>query len=114
MGCCIPLRWGCPICRNSAATQDGAAKLRNGNPGHVLPGDVEYGDLAWASLDGQPVAVGRFRAGDCTPSGFSTCEPDHHASAKDDGPVMITRSFQKGDAASPLPSTPTASAIAIP
>jgi tRNA pseudouridine55 synthase len=44
-------------------TQDGAAKLRNGNPGHVLPGDVEYGDLAWASLDGQPVAVGRFRAG---------------------------------------------------
>jgi tRNA pseudouridine55 synthase len=49
------------------ATEEGAAKLSNGNPGHVLPGDVEYGDLAWASLDGQPVAVGRFRAGELHP-----------------------------------------------
>jgi tRNA pseudouridine55 synthase len=49
------------------ATEEGAARLRNGNPGHVLPGEVEYGDLAWASLDGQPVAVGRFRAGELHP-----------------------------------------------
>jgi tRNA pseudouridine55 synthase len=49
------------------ATEEGAARLKNGNPGHVLPGDVEYGDLAWASLDGQPVAVGRFRAGELHP-----------------------------------------------
>lgn len=49
------------------ATEEGAARLRNGNPGHVLPGPVEYGDLAWASHGGQPVAVGRFRAGELHP-----------------------------------------------
>jgi tRNA pseudouridine55 synthase len=48
-------------------TAEGAARLKNGNPGHVLPGDAHYGDLAWASLDGQPVAVGRFRAGELHP-----------------------------------------------
>lgn len=49
------------------ATELGAGRLKNGNPGQVLPGDVEYGDLAWASFDGQPVAVGRFRAGELHP-----------------------------------------------
>ena len=49
------------------ASEQGAVRLRNGNPGHVLPGDVEYGDLAWASFDGKPVAVGRFRAGELHP-----------------------------------------------
>ncbi len=49
------------------ATAAGAARLKNGNPGDVLPGDVEYGDLAWASFDGNPIAVGRFRAGQLHP-----------------------------------------------
>jgi tRNA pseudouridine55 synthase len=49
------------------ATEMGAMRLKNGNPGQVLPGDVEYGDLAWASYQGQPVAVGRFRAGELHP-----------------------------------------------
>ncbi len=49
------------------ATEEGASRLRNGNPGQVLPGNVEYGDLAWASLGGQPVAVGRFRSGELHP-----------------------------------------------
>ncbi|MEJ6392913.1 tRNA pseudouridine(55) synthase TruB [Gymnodinialimonas sp. 2305UL16-5] len=49
------------------ATELGAVRLRNGNPGQVLPGDVEYGDLAWASCDGVPVAVGRFRSGELHP-----------------------------------------------
>jgi tRNA pseudouridine55 synthase len=49
------------------ATEAGAARMRNGNPGAVLPGAVEYGDLAWASLNGQPVAVGRYRAGELHP-----------------------------------------------
>ncbi len=49
------------------ATAEGAAKLRNGNPGGVLPGKVEYGDLCWASFDGKPVAVGRYRAGEVHP-----------------------------------------------
>jgi tRNA pseudouridine55 synthase len=49
------------------ATEEGVARLRNGNPGQVLPGPVEYGDLAWASHGGEPVAVGRFRAGELHP-----------------------------------------------
>lgn len=48
-------------------TEVGATRLRNGNPGQVLPGAVEYGDLAWASADGVPVAVGRYRAGELHP-----------------------------------------------
>ena len=49
------------------ATDAGAARLRNGNPGQVLPGAAEYGDLAWASFQGQPVAVGRLRGGELHP-----------------------------------------------
>ena len=49
------------------ATEAGAMRMRNGNPGQVLPGQADYGDLAWASLDGIPVAVGRFRAGELHP-----------------------------------------------
>jgi tRNA pseudouridine55 synthase len=49
------------------ATEAGAARLRNGNPGQVLPGAAEYGDLAWVSFQGQPVAVGRLRGGELHP-----------------------------------------------
>ncbi len=49
------------------ATEAGAVRLRNGNPGAVLPGTVQYGDMAWASLAGVPVAVGRYRAGELHP-----------------------------------------------
>lgn len=51
-----------------AATGEGATRLRNGNPGMVIAHDVEYGDECWASYDGLPVAVGRFRAGELHPS----------------------------------------------
>ncbi|MDG3041036.1 tRNA pseudouridine(55) synthase TruB [Roseicyclus marinus] len=49
------------------ATEAGAARLRNGNPGQVLPGAAEYGDLAWASFQGQPVAVGRLKGAELHP-----------------------------------------------
>lgn len=49
-------------------TPEGAAKLRNGNPGMVLASDVEYGDEAWASLNGEAVAVGVYKAGELHPS----------------------------------------------
>ncbi|ANT59959.1 tRNA pseudouridine(55) synthase [Salipiger sp. CCB-MM3] len=49
-------------------TPEGAAKLRNGNPGMVIPGEAEYGDEAWASFEGKPVAVGIFKAGELHPS----------------------------------------------
>lgn len=49
-------------------TADAAQKLRHGNPGMVLGSDAEYGDEAWASLDGQAVAVGVYKAGELHPS----------------------------------------------
>ena len=49
------------------ATSEGAVRMRNGNPGMVLASDIAYGEEAWASLDGVPVAVGRYKAGELHP-----------------------------------------------
>ena len=50
-------------------TAEGATKLRNGNPGIAFTKDeVDYGDECWASLDGQAVAIGRFKGGELHPS----------------------------------------------
>ena len=45
-----------------------AGRLRNGNPAPVTHTDLDYGDEAWASLDGQPVAIVTYRAGMLHPS----------------------------------------------
>ena len=50
------------------ATAEGAVRMRNGNPGMVMASDVAYGTEAWASLDGVPVAVGRYKAGELHPA----------------------------------------------
>lgn len=50
------------------ATPEGAARLRNGNPGMVIASGVEYGEEAWASHDGRAIAVGIYRAGELHPS----------------------------------------------
>lgn len=63
-----PIRDGLSDLPELKCTPEGAAKLRNGNPGMVLAADVEYGDEAWASLDGQPIAVGIYKAGQLHPS----------------------------------------------
>jgi len=63
-----PLEVGLAELPRLKATPEGAARLRNGNPGQVLPGDVEYGDEAWASSDGRAVAVGVFKSGELHPS----------------------------------------------
>ena len=63
-----PLEIGLADLPEVKATPEGATRLRNGNPGMVLASDVDYGDTAWASLDGQPVAVGRYKAGELHPS----------------------------------------------
>ena len=50
------------------ATEQSVARLRNGNPGLVIAQDVDYGEEAWASFQGQPVAVGRYKSGELHPS----------------------------------------------
>lgn len=63
-----PLEEGLDDLPELRCTPDGAAKLRNGNPGMVLTSDAEYGDEAWASIDGKAVAVGIYKAGELHPS----------------------------------------------
>ncbi|TDK46253.1 tRNA pseudouridine(55) synthase TruB [Antarcticimicrobium luteum] len=63
-----PLEQGLADLPEVKCTAEGAAKLRNGNPGTVLPSDVEYGDECWASFEGRAVAVGRYKAGQLHPS----------------------------------------------
>lgn len=48
-------------------TAEGAARLRNGNPGQVL-GHLDFGTEAWASFNGQAVAVGHYRGGELHPA----------------------------------------------
>ncbi|MEM6888950.1 MAG: tRNA pseudouridine(55) synthase TruB [Pseudomonadota bacterium] len=50
------------------ATSEGATRLRNGNPGPVIGHDVEFGQTAWASYDGRPVAIGRYQSGELYPT----------------------------------------------
>ncbi len=64
----FPLEQGLEDLAELPCTAEGAARLRNGNPGMVMAADVEYGDEAWASYQGEAVAVGRYKAGELHPS----------------------------------------------
>ena len=64
----LPLEQGLVDLPELRCTAEGAARLRNGNPGMVLTSGAEYGDEAWASLDGRAVAVGIYKAGELHPS----------------------------------------------
>ena len=63
-----PLEQGLDDLPELKCTAEGAAKLRNGNPGMVIASTAEYGDEAWASYDGKAVAVGVYKAGELHPS----------------------------------------------
>jgi tRNA pseudouridine55 synthase len=63
----LPVEAGLADLPELRCTDAGAGKLRNGNPGQVVTG-AEYGEEAWASHNGQPVAVGIYRAGELHPS----------------------------------------------
>ncbi|MEP2783110.1 MAG: tRNA pseudouridine(55) synthase TruB [Pseudoruegeria sp.] len=62
-----PLETGLDELPELRATPEGAAKLRVGNPGMVYASNVEFGDEAWASLDGQAIAVGIYKSGELHP-----------------------------------------------
>lgn len=64
----LPLEIGLTGLPELKCAAPGAAKLRNGNPGMVITSDAEYGEEAWASLDGRAVAVGIYKAGELHPS----------------------------------------------
>ncbi|MDJ0627808.1 MAG: tRNA pseudouridine(55) synthase TruB [Rhodobacter sp.] len=63
-----PLEDGLADLPELRCTAEGAARLRNGNPGMVLTSEAEYGEEAWASYQGHAVAVGVYHAGELHPS----------------------------------------------
>ncbi len=64
----LPLEAGLHDLHELACTPEGAAKMRNGNPGMVIASDVEYGEECWASLSGVPVAIGVYKSGELHPN----------------------------------------------
>ncbi len=64
----LPLSAGLTDLPELPTTIEGATRLRNGNPGMVIAADARFGDLAWASCQGEPVAVGTYRAGELHPT----------------------------------------------
>jgi tRNA pseudouridine55 synthase len=63
----LPLELGLQDLPEFTATAEGAARLKNGNPGQVI-GHADWGTEGWASLNGQAVAVGHYRGGELHPS----------------------------------------------
>lgn len=64
----LPMEIALDCMEEVRATDEGAVRLRNGNPGMVIGRDIEYGEECWASHDGTPVAVGIYRAGELHPN----------------------------------------------
>lgn len=63
----LPLEIGLHGLPELPCTAEGAARLRNGNPGQVL-GHLDFGTEAWASFQGNAVAVGHYRGGELHPA----------------------------------------------
>ncbi len=63
----LPLELGLTDLPEFPATPEGAARLRNGNPGMVIA-NAEWGSEGWASLNGQAIAVGHYQGGELHPS----------------------------------------------
>ncbi|AZL59013.1 tRNA pseudouridine(55) synthase TruB [Tabrizicola piscis] len=63
----LPLELGLQDLPEFPATPEGAARLRNGNPGMVIA-NADWGTEGWASLNGQAIAVGQYQGGELHPS----------------------------------------------
>lgn len=64
----LPLETGLADLPELRATPEGAVRLKNGNPGMVIAADAEFGEEAWASFQGKPLAVGIYKSGELHPS----------------------------------------------
>lgn len=64
----LPIEAGLTELPEQKIRAEGAARLRNGNPGQVTHSDLEFGEECWVSCDGVPVAIGRYEAGFVRPS----------------------------------------------
>lgn len=74
----LPLETGLADLPQLITSPEGAARLRNGNPGLVVASEADYGETAWASYQGQAVAVGVYRSGELHPNRvFNQPQPGH-------------------------------------
>lgn len=64
----LPVATGLDDIPALAVGEAAAAALRQGRPAPAAGGDLFYGDLAWAALNGVPVAIGSWRGGLLHPS----------------------------------------------
>ena len=67
-GYLLPLEAGLADLPQVQTTADGAMRIRNGNPGMVIASNAEYGEVCWASHQGEPVAIGTYMAGELHPT----------------------------------------------
>ena len=63
-----PLEEGLGNLPEARIKPEAAARIRSGNPGAIAYTELSYGEDCWASLDGQAVAIGTYRAGTIQPS----------------------------------------------
>lgn len=64
----LPLEIGLAGLPELPLAPEGAARLKNGNPGRVLSSRAAPGETAWASFEGRPVAIGTYLGGELHPS----------------------------------------------
>lgn len=64
----MPLETGLASLPELPLAPDGAVRLKNGNPGRVISSRAAPGEAAWASFEGQPVAVGIYMGGELHPN----------------------------------------------
>ncbi|MEM7059697.1 MAG: tRNA pseudouridine(55) synthase TruB [Pseudomonadota bacterium] len=64
----LPLEAGLKDLPEVAVKPEQAVRLRNGNPTQITFSDLNYGDQAWASVDGNAVALVMYKAGMLHPS----------------------------------------------
>jgi tRNA pseudouridine55 synthase len=64
----LPLETALEALPQVVLNAEGAARVRNGNPGPVIRSDAEFGETCWGSFQGRPVAIGTYIAGALHPS----------------------------------------------
>ncbi|MGV6839660.1 MAG: tRNA pseudouridine(55) synthase TruB [Planktomarina sp.] len=62
-----PIELGLADIDQATTTEEGAVRLKNGNPG-VCFATADYGDELWVSHQGRPLAIGQFKGGELHPS----------------------------------------------
>lgn len=62
----LPIEAGLGDMVRMVATEQGAVRIRNGNPGQVI-GHAEYGETVWAAIAGRPLCIGRYMGGEVHP-----------------------------------------------